>query len=120
MFIHRISLGTAQLGAAYGIANKDGIPSSETVNEILALALNAGVRHIDTAPIYGEAEERIGRFIRDRSVGDSFEICTKLSRLDDDSSSSAITKSVYRSIEASLRKLMPRSAPAKAPSTLRK
>ncbi|MGI9259315.1 MAG: aldo/keto reductase [Gammaproteobacteria bacterium] len=105
MSIRRISLGTAQLGAAYGIANRGGTPSAETANEILTVALDAGIRHIDTAPIYGEAEERIGRFVRECGLGDTFEICTKLSRLDDDSSSPKIEDSVYRSIGASLEKL---------------
>lgn len=105
MSIRRISLGTAQLGAAYGIANQGGIPSARTVNEILSLALCAGIRHIDTAPIYGEAEERIGRFVRERGASDSFEVCTKLSRLDDDPASLELTKSVYRAIESSLKNL---------------
>ncbi len=102
MSLSRISLGTAQLGSAYGIANRGGSPSAKTVDEILDLAISAGVPYIDTAPIYGEAEKRIGRFIQRRGVEDAFEICTKLSHLDDDLPSSEVARAVDRSIESSL------------------
>ncbi len=103
--MRKISLGTAQLGSAYGVANRGGIPSAGTVDEILDRALSAGIRYLDTAPVYGEAEKRIGRFLRERGAGDSFEICTKLSALDEGLSSSELAKAVDLSLESSLRKL---------------
>ena len=105
MSAHRLSLGTAQLGAAYGIANQDGMPSAEEGDAILELALESGIRHIDTAPVYGESETRIGRFFRARGVADSFEVCTKLGGLGDARTSREVSKAVDRSIEASLDKL---------------
>jgi aryl-alcohol dehydrogenase-like predicted oxidoreductase len=53
-------LGTAQLGGAYGIANRTGVPGPAAVAGILAAARELGVTHLDTARAYGESEQRIG------------------------------------------------------------
>ena len=53
-------LGTAQLGGAYGIANRTGVPGADAVERILATARELGVTHLDTARAYGESEQRIG------------------------------------------------------------
>ncbi len=53
-------LGTAQLGGAYGIANRTGVPGDDAVATILATARSLGVTHLDTARAYGESERRIG------------------------------------------------------------
>ena len=53
-------LGTAQLGGAYGIANRTGTPDQGAVARILATAREVGVTHLDTARAYGESERRIG------------------------------------------------------------
>lgn len=65
-------LGTAQLGSAYGIVNSRGqVPFAETM-EILRLAREAGIDRIDTAPVYGEAEQVLRRC----GIGD-FKVITK-------------------------------------------
>jgi aryl-alcohol dehydrogenase-like predicted oxidoreductase len=53
-------LGTAQIGGAYGIANRTGVPGDTAVAGILATARELGITHLDTARAYGESEQRIG------------------------------------------------------------
>lgn len=63
MNISKITLGTAQIGFDYGIANKIGKPEFQTSMEILHFAYNNGINTFDTAPDYGNSEEIIGKFI---------------------------------------------------------
>jgi aryl-alcohol dehydrogenase-like predicted oxidoreductase len=53
-------LGGAQLGGAYGIANRAGMPDDDTTARLLRGAVELGVTHVDTARAYGESERRIG------------------------------------------------------------
>ena len=53
-------LGTAQLGLAYGVANRAGMPSEDDGIALVREALQSGIRGIDTARAYGDAERRIG------------------------------------------------------------
>jgi len=57
----RLALGTAQFGSSYGIANKDGQVSQVELEAILREAWEAGVDTLDTAIVYGDCEERLGR-----------------------------------------------------------
>jgi hypothetical protein len=71
-------LGTAQFGSDYGVVNARGkVPASE-VTEILRLARQAGVDRIDTAPVYGGAEN-----VLNRSGVEGFKIITKVPKLHD-------------------------------------
>jgi aryl-alcohol dehydrogenase-like predicted oxidoreductase len=65
MQISRLTLGTAQLGSPYGIANMEGKLSADRVRQILRTALDNGISCFDTAPAYGNAEEEIGSFLSD-------------------------------------------------------
>jgi aryl-alcohol dehydrogenase-like predicted oxidoreductase len=56
----RLSIGTAQFGSAYGVANKTGKVSHHSVGEILTRGWTAGIRTIDTAIAYGDSESRLG------------------------------------------------------------
>lgn len=105
MTIRRLSLGTAQFGTAYGVANKRGLPGIATVDAVLGLALEAGIQSLDTAASYGLSEERIGSFIRRRGCENAFEVCTKMPRIRDDASESELTGIVDSAVETSLRKL---------------
>lgn len=58
-----LCLGTAQLGMKYGINNKLGKPGKKEVFEILDIAVSSGIRLIDTASIYGEAEQILGEYM---------------------------------------------------------
>jgi aryl-alcohol dehydrogenase-like predicted oxidoreductase len=66
-------LGTAQLGLNYGISNKTGQPSIDQAGEILNTAYNSGIRILDTASAYGDAEKVVGELNQNR-----FEIISKL------------------------------------------
>ena len=71
----RLGLGTAQWGMTYGMANGSGRPAFAEVAEMLRLACEHGVRLLDTAHVYGEAEEMLGAHGA-ASLG--FQIVTKI------------------------------------------
>lgn len=56
----KITLGTVQFGLDYGITNNTGKPSFEEIKKILTVAQNNGIHQLDTAPSYGNAEQRLG------------------------------------------------------------
>lgn len=60
-----LALGTAQFGSAYGVSNRRGALDEEEAIDILAAAVAAGIRTVDTAPAYGDgrAERIIGKFV---------------------------------------------------------
>ena len=71
---NRLGLGTVQFGQAYGISNTRGrVPAAE-VEAILRRASNAGMRTLDTAAGYGDAEQVLGRLV---PLTESFRIVTK-------------------------------------------
>lgn len=95
-----ITLGTAQLGMEYGIANKTGSPGDDETTEILALAIKSGITHIDTARAYGNSESRIGKTLF-RLNSPSIKIITKL-RPFDDLPDDASVREVRRAVDASV------------------
>ncbi len=54
--LEKLGLGTVQFGQPYGISNTRGQVSPKETAAILAGAKNAGIRLLDTAANYGEAE----------------------------------------------------------------
>ncbi len=62
MVISKLTLGTAQLGLDYGIANKNGKPGFNTSIRILNYSWDHGINSFDTAPSYGNSEKIIGNF----------------------------------------------------------
>ncbi len=74
----RLTLGSAQWGQPYGIANHSGPPGDSELTRIAACAREAGLRTIDTAPAYGDAEMRIGQLLRTMPPGDGWRVVTKL------------------------------------------
>jgi aryl-alcohol dehydrogenase-like predicted oxidoreductase len=56
----RFGLGTVQFGRPYGISNTTGQVHPDEVAKILRLAANLGVRWLDTAADYGDAEALLG------------------------------------------------------------
>ena len=75
----RIALGTAQFGAAYGIANASGQVSLGSARAIVDAARAAGVDTLDTAALYGASEAMLGEI----GVAD-FRVVTKLPGLPED------------------------------------
>jgi aryl-alcohol dehydrogenase-like predicted oxidoreductase len=102
--IMRIGLGTAQFGLDYGISNRSGRVTPDEGRRILALAATAGVRVIDTAAAYGDAEARLGRWL---AKDHPFSIVTKLSRPSSEPSSGppatstagGVVDALHRSLE---------------------
>ncbi len=58
-------LGTAALGMEYGISNRTGEPDQRQCYTLLRRAWENDLRHLDTAPVYGKAEQVIGDFIKE-------------------------------------------------------
>ncbi len=56
----RLAIGTAQFGAPYGIANKNGRVDAREVGKILESAYSYGIDTLDTAVLYGESERVLG------------------------------------------------------------
>lgn len=69
----KFSLGTAQFGTNYGIGYGNAKKTDGEVSDILDFFYDKGGRWLDTAPGYGNADERLGRI----GVSD-FSIVTKL------------------------------------------
>jgi aryl-alcohol dehydrogenase-like predicted oxidoreductase len=72
-YLRKISIGTAQFGSAYGVANKTGQVSKSAVRSILDLAMDHGIDTLDTAINYGNSEEVLGE-----CGVEKFRIVTKL------------------------------------------
>ena len=102
-----IGLGTTKIGRNTDVKYPKGfaLPSDEDVRRLFAAALDLGVNLIDTAPAYGESEERLGELVRKHRS--QIVLCTKAGeqysngRSVYDFSAAAVTASVH----ASLRRL---------------
>lgn len=101
----RLTLGTANLGQAYGIAGSGRALSRAEVDEILRTSLELGVRNIDTAPAYGDAERHIGDFLKREGAPDDLAICTKLEALPAGLSNDEISARVEGQLSASRMRL---------------
>lgn len=94
----KLTLGTAQFGLNYGIANREGQVKLSEMGRILDYAWSEGLRTIDTAIAYGDSEERLGQ------VGvKGWDIISKLPPLPDDCSN--VRQWAFDSVEASLVRL---------------
>ncbi|MCL6582825.1 MAG: aldo/keto reductase [bacterium] len=75
----RLALGTAQLGMAYGVANRRGQPSPDEACQIVSTALDCGVKIFDTAQSYGQSESVLGRCFQSLGVrGGQVKVISKL------------------------------------------
>jgi aryl-alcohol dehydrogenase-like predicted oxidoreductase len=100
----RIGIGTAALTVPYGAPGADRPPvDARAARRTLALALDAGLEFIDTAPAYGDAEALVGEIAGAREC----RIATKLAippggwqALDDSAVRAAVDASVGRSRRA--------------------
>ncbi|MFA5865791.1 MAG: aldo/keto reductase [Phycisphaerae bacterium] len=77
----RLMLGTVQFELNYGIANRTGQPSYETVREILSIAIEGGVNCFDTTAGYGESEEVLGKAFVELNVLDKITVVTKVTAI---------------------------------------
>ena len=60
-----LGLGTVKLGRNQQVKYPHGftLPDDKTVKELLALTWDLGINLIDTAPAYGNSEERLGALL---------------------------------------------------------
>lgn len=93
-----LCLGTVQLGQKYGINNQIGRqPTHEEAFGIIQAAIDSGIEYIDTASVYGEAEELLGKF----GIGNyPVKVITKLYIRD-----SADINNIKKLVHSSLQKL---------------
>ena len=72
----KLGLGTVQFGCNYGISNQKGQVSPLEVEKILNFAYEQGIDTMDTANMYGNSEEVLGRFNLD-----NFKVVTKTTKV---------------------------------------
>ncbi len=105
--ISRLTLGTVQLGMPYGIANTQGQPEYRHAVAILATALEGGIMCFDTAAVYGNSEEVLGRALRELGVLEDVLIVTKVRHLEPHERADAklAAQTIEKSVDASRQRL---------------
>ena len=91
---NKLSLGTVQFGLDYGVTNKSGIVSFEDIKNIIKLSQKNGIKNIDTAPNYGDAEQKLGRL----GMSD-FQVCSKISKIHSQMPYKEIFKTIKKSLQ---------------------
>lgn len=100
--VSKLVLGTVQIGAQYGAANRTGLPSVERAIRMLRRAHRFGIRQFDTARAYGEAEERIGAAFDGADAPATITKLDPLAMLAEDASETEAESAVEASVNASL------------------
>jgi len=96
-----LALGTVQFGLPYGIAGRSARVTDQEARRILEVAWAAGVRLLDTAPVYGDIEERLADLIDGRG----FRIISKVAPVPESADAAAVAVHVEEGIGASRRRL---------------
>lgn len=76
--LSRLTLGTAQFGFTYGVANRSGVPTQREVQAMLESAAEAGVNCLDTARGYGDSEKVLGEALEATGLHEHFQVVTKI------------------------------------------
>jgi aryl-alcohol dehydrogenase-like predicted oxidoreductase len=104
LHVSAIGLGTVKLGRDQGVKYPDAftIPDDAAVTRLLDQARDSGINLLDTAPAYGNSEQRLGKLLANRQdwiiatkTGEEFE--NGVSRFD--FSASHTRKSIERSLK---------------------
>ena len=76
--VSALGLGTVKLGRDEGVKYPQGftIPDDRAARDLLARARELGINLIDTAPAYGNSEERLGQLLRGQR--EQWVICSKV------------------------------------------
>lgn len=93
----RLILGAAQLGMAYGLANRLGRPDEAQAHAIIGLAWISGVEAFDTAQHYGQSERVLGRGLARLGVSGQAKVVTKLAPSLDPRDDAAVSAALERS-----------------------
>ncbi len=94
-----LCLGTAQFGMSYGITNSLGKIDILEIKSILNTAQKEGIRLLDTAQAYGDAESILGELTKQK---DHFKIISKISV----NKNIPSTKNIYNYLDDSLDKTL--------------
>lgn len=105
--ISEFTLGTVQLGMAYGINNSRGMPSSEEAEKILSRAVSGGIVSFDTARGYDKSEKILGDFFRGKDICKT--LITKVEF--EDETKADLRASLFAKTEDSIKKLGVESIP---------
>ncbi len=95
--LSKIGIGTLQMGLNYGIANRRGKVSFSEIKKIKKIAKLNKINLLDTAHVYGDCEERIGK-----ANFNGFDIVTKLPATRPDKN---LSKWVEKSIKNAMKKI---------------
>jgi aryl-alcohol dehydrogenase-like predicted oxidoreductase len=98
----KIALGTVQFGMHYGITNQLGKTQKNEVEDILEYAWENGIDMLDTASLYGNSEEVLGKVIHNDK---DWKIITKVPDLESNTIGSKQVNQLLDSFKYSLRKL---------------
>lgn len=101
-----LGLGTVKLGRDQEVKYPTGfvIPNDDEVRDLLALSQDLGINFIDTAPAYGNSEERLGQLM---TAPNDWVIMTKVGEIFENGKSSFdfSAKHTRMSVERSLKRL---------------
>ena len=95
-------LGTAQFGLDYGISNTTGKLNSHHIENILNTAIRLGVNYLDTANVYGDAEEKLGKF---SELTKQFKLITKTAHTKENLNIEDNIKFIHEELLLSLEKM---------------
>ncbi|MCI8949017.1 MAG: aldo/keto reductase [Lachnospiraceae bacterium] len=101
----KLCLGTVQFGMKYGINNQSGQPSEEECFEMLDIALENGIKTIDTARAYGTAETIVGNYLEYRNCKHKVEIISKLCPNVIEANEKDVYSVIRKELEGSLKRL---------------
>jgi len=92
-------LGTAQFGSCYGVANKAGRLSQETVTDIVREAWAQGIDRFDTAQGYGDSEVFLGNALGQLGLGEKVKVISKIAPSLDHLNTDSVISSVEKSLK---------------------
>lgn len=102
-----LGLGTVKLGRDQGVKYPSAfrIPDDREAAKLIALAHDLGINLIDTAPAYGNSEERLGKLLKGQRK--DWVICSKVGEefVGGESRFDFTPEHTHRSIERSLKRL---------------
>jgi aryl-alcohol dehydrogenase-like predicted oxidoreductase len=107
MQVSALGFGTVKLGRSEGVKYPQAfhIPDDSEARALLTLARDLGINLLDTAPAYGNSEERLGKLLKDDRK--EWLICSKVGEefIDGESSFDFSEQHTRLSVERSLRRL---------------
>ena len=101
-----LCLGTAQLGNIYGITNKKGKISDNHINKILDSAIKKEITFFDTAHAYGDAEKKIGKYLKNKNINVISKFSTGVKKIFKDNDINVLEDNFQQSLKRLNRKYL--------------